>query len=272
MRTRIVSEFVTMDGVMEAPGGEPTHPHSGWVMDFEGPEQTAYKLEEVLDAELLLIGPVTYDSFAGAWPNYTGVFADKMNGMPKVVVSSTLADPAWDNTSVLTGEVVQGVTELKAQAGGPILVAGSKALVHTLLENDLVDELRLMVFPVTIGSGLRVFPETTKKTPWTMTGSQAFPSGVRVDTYTRPEPRLRTTLAGPRSSRSLGSGPRTTPTTSRHGRLADCLPISCGTFALSRYFVVYPCGAIRTRVRLGACSRGWRKRSRAWTSRSTGMR
>ncbi|MGH8985584.1 MAG: dihydrofolate reductase family protein [Acidimicrobiia bacterium] len=183
MRTLIVSEYVTLDGVMEAPGGEPTHPHTDWVSDYAGPEQEQYKLEEVLAADLLLIGRVTYESFAGAWPSYTGEFADKMNGMPKVVVSSTLSDPAWNNTTALQGDVVEGVTELKAQAGGPILVGGSKMLVHTLLDNDLVDELRLMVFPVTIGSGLRVFPETTKKTAWQMTDTQTFPSRVRVDTY-----------------------------------------------------------------------------------------
>src|SRR5437899_12846494 len=179
MRKLIVSEFVTLDGVMEAPGGETTHPHSGWVIDYAGPEQEKYKLEETLAAEILLIGRVTYESFAGAWPNYTGEFADKMNSMPKFVVSRTLTDPAWNNTIVLQGDVVNDVTELKAQDGGPILVAGSKTLVHTLLDNDLVDELRLMVFPVTIGYGLRVFPETIKKTQWTMTDTLTFASGVR---------------------------------------------------------------------------------------------
>jgi dihydrofolate reductase len=185
MRPLIVSEFVTLDGVMEAPGGEPTHPHTGWVMDYAGPEQEQYKLQEVRDAALLLIGRVTYESFAGAWPNYQGEFADLMNGMPKVVVSTTLTDPAWNNTTVLQGEAAAGVAELKAGGGGPILVAGSKTLVHTLLDNDLVDELRLMVFPVTIGSGLRVFPETTKKSAWALTDTQTFPSQVRVDTYHR---------------------------------------------------------------------------------------
>jgi dihydrofolate reductase len=183
MRTLIVTEFVTLDGVMEAPGGEPTHPYSGWVMEYQDTEQERYKLAEVLAADLLLIGRVTYESFAGAWPNYTGEFADKMNGMPKVVVSRTLTDPKWNNTTVLAGDVVQGVTELKSSGGGPILVAGSATLVHTLLDNDLVDELRLMVFPVSIGSGIRVWPETTKKTRWHLTGTQTFPSRVRVDTY-----------------------------------------------------------------------------------------
>ena len=183
MRTLIVSEFVTLDGVMEAPGGELTHPHTGWVMDYEGQEQMQYKLQEVLDAELLLIGRVTYESFAGAWPTYSGEFADKMNGMPKVVVSSTLTAPAWNNTTVLQGDAVEGVKALKAQDGGPILVHGSKTLVHTLLDHDLVDELRLMVFPVSIGAGLRVFPERRKKAAWKLTDTQTFPSRVRVDAY-----------------------------------------------------------------------------------------
>jgi dihydrofolate reductase len=183
MRTLIVSEFVTLDGVMEAPGGEPTHPHTGWVSDYQTAEQIQYKFEEVVAADVLLVGRVTYESFAGAWPTYKGEFADRMNGMRKVVVSSTLTDPAWNNTTVLHGDVVEGVTALKAQDGGPIVVGGSKTLVHALLDHDLVDELRLMVFPVTIGSGLRLFPETTKKTSWTVTDTRTFPSQVRVDTY-----------------------------------------------------------------------------------------
>jgi dihydrofolate reductase len=185
MRTLIVSEFVTLDGVMEAPGGEPSHPHTGWVADYQGDEQVRYKFQEVLDAGLLLVGRVTYESFAGAWPTYTGEFADRMNGMPKVVVSSTLTEPAWNNTTVLQGDLVAGVTELKEQEGGPIVVEGSCTLVHALLEHDLVDELRLMVFPVTIGSGLRVFPESTRKTTWRQHDTRTFGSGVRVDTYRR---------------------------------------------------------------------------------------
>jgi dihydrofolate reductase len=183
MRKLIVSEFVTLDGVMEAPGGEPTHPHTGWVGDYQDDVQIKHKFQEVVDAEILLIGRVTYESFAGAWPTYTGEFADRMNGMPKVVVSTTLSDPAWNNTTVLQGDAVEGVAALKAQDGGEILVNGSKTLVHTLLDNDLVDELRLMVFPVTIGAGLRVFPDTIKKTPWRLIESKPFPSGARVDTY-----------------------------------------------------------------------------------------
>ncbi|MCU1428247.1 MAG: bifunctional deaminase-reductase domain protein [Actinomycetia bacterium] len=183
MRTLIVSEFVTLDGVMEAPGGETTHPNTGWVFDYEDEDQIKNKFDEVLAAEILLIGRVTYESFAGAWPTYTGEFADRMNGMPKVVVSSTLTEPAWNNTTVIRGDVVNEVTGLKGQDGGPILVAGSGTLVHTLLDNDLVDELRLMVFPVTIGAGLRVFPDTIKKTAWKMIDTLTFASGARLDTY-----------------------------------------------------------------------------------------
>ena len=103
MSDLIVTEFVSLDGVMEAPGGEPTHPHTGWTIPYHGPEQIEYKFQEMLDAEVHLIGRVTYESFAGAWPTYEGPFADRMNSMPKVVVSSTLTDPAWNNTTVLAG-------------------------------------------------------------------------------------------------------------------------------------------------------------------------
>ena len=183
MRSLVVSEFVTLDGVMEAPGGEPTHPHTGWVSDYFGPEMEAYKFQEVVDAGLLLIGRVTYESFAGAWPGYEGAFADRMNAMPKVVVSSTLTDPAWNNTTVLAGDPVAGVTALKQGDGDPIVVAGSASLVHALLDHDLVDELRLMFFPVTIGAGIRIFSDTLKKTAWQLSGTVAFPSMARVDTY-----------------------------------------------------------------------------------------
>lgn len=188
MRQLIVSEFVTLDGVMEAPGGEPTHPHTDWVSRHEGGhDHFAYKLKEILDAEILLVGRVTYESFAGAWPEREGEFADKLNPMPKVVVSGTLTDPGWKNTTVLPGgeQLGAGITGLKAGGDGPILVHGSATLVHALLDHDLVDELRLMVFPVTIGSGLRVFPDTVREVRWNQVDSVTFPSRVRVDTYHR---------------------------------------------------------------------------------------
>jgi dihydrofolate reductase len=179
----IVTEFVTLDGVMEAPGGEPGHPHSGWVFDFMGPEQQEFKLQEVLEAESHLLGRVTYESFAGAWPEREGPFAEKMNAMPKYVVTSTLDALEWNNSIPLQGDVVAEVTKLKQADGDPILVAGSRTLVHSLIENDLVDELRLMVFPVVLGSGLKVFPESPDKTTLTLSDSKTFESGVQVNTY-----------------------------------------------------------------------------------------
>jgi dihydrofolate reductase len=184
MSKLIVTEFVTLDGVMEAPGGESTHPHTGWVFDFMGPEQQQYKLDEVLEAESHLLGRVTYESFAGAWPKREGEFADKMNSMPKYVVSSTLEEPLeWNNSTLIRGDIAKEVGKLKEQDGGPILVAGSATLVHSLIENDLVDELRLMVFPVMIGGGKRPFPESLQRKPFKPTDSQTFASGVAVHTY-----------------------------------------------------------------------------------------
>jgi dihydrofolate reductase len=186
MSKLIVSEFVTLDGVMEAPGGEPGHPHSGWVFDYIGPEQKKYKLDETLEAESLLIGRVTYEGFAGAWPERTGAFADKMNSMPKHVVSSTLSEPLeWSNATLLEGDLADAVGKLKEARGGPIVVAGSATLVHFLIEHDLVDELRLMVFPVAIGGGLRVFPDSRQRKPFELAGTQTFDSGVAVLTYER---------------------------------------------------------------------------------------
>ena len=184
MSKLIVTEFVTMDGVMEAPGGEASHPHTGWTMAYENEGQWS-PIEEMQSLDALLIGRVTYESFAGAWPNYEGEMADAMNGARKVVVSSTLTDPEWNNTTVLSGDIVEGVKALKAEGEGTILVGGSAQLVHLLLEHDLVDELRLIVYPVMIGCGLKVFPESTRKVAWTLADTKPYASGIRVDTYTR---------------------------------------------------------------------------------------
>jgi dihydrofolate reductase len=183
MSNIVVSEFVTLDGVMEAPGGEPGHPHSGWVFDFMSEEQLQYKLRETLEADSLLIGRVTYESFAGAWPERSGEFADKMNAMPKYVVSTTLRDPQWNNTAVIGSDVVGQIRRLKERHAGPILVAGSRTLVHTLLEHDLVDEWRLMIFPVVLGSGRQLFPESPSKTVLRLVDTRPFSSGVVVQTY-----------------------------------------------------------------------------------------
>ena len=185
MRKLIVTEFVTLDGVMEAPGGEPTHPHTGWVFDFMCDEQQEFKLQEVLEADAHLIGRVTYESFAGAWPERTGEFAEKMNSMPKYVVTTTLDELEWNNSTPIKGDVAEEVTKLKKQDGGPILVAGSRTLVHTLMEHDLIDEYRLMVFPVVLGSGKRLFPESPDKTTLELVDTKTFDTGVQVHTYRR---------------------------------------------------------------------------------------
>lgn len=185
MRDVFVTEFITLDGVTEAPGGEPTHPHTGWVSPFFDDELGTYKWEETRDSESLLLGRVTYESFAGAWPTYEGEMAVKMNSMHKDVVSSTLRDPEWTNTTVLPGDLVADVTALKAGEGGPIQVAGSASLVRALLQHGLVDELHLQVFPVMIGGGLRCFPDDRGKLDFTLASSRTTPSGVMLQTYRR---------------------------------------------------------------------------------------
>jgi dihydrofolate reductase len=179
----VVTEFVSLDGVMEAPGGEEGYPHSGWVFDFHSPEQERYKLDETLEAEAHLLGRVTYEGFADAWPSRSGPFADKLNAMPKYVASRTLDKLEWNNSTLLEGDVPAAVTELKDQIDGVILVAGSRTLVHTLMEHGLVDEYRLMVFPVVLGSGRRLFPDTPDKTELKLADTKAFASGVQVHTY-----------------------------------------------------------------------------------------
>jgi dihydrofolate reductase len=178
----IVSEFVTLDGVMEAPGGEPTHPHTGWVVPSGTPDLFQYKLEETLAAESLLLGRVTYESFASSWPDREGEFAEKMNAMPKHVATSRPGELGW-NATALEGDVATAVRALRDGDGGPLLVAGSAMLVHTLLQAGLVDELRLMVFPVAIGGGLRVFPEDRGKVEVRLDDVVRFDSGVLLLVY-----------------------------------------------------------------------------------------
>jgi dihydrofolate reductase len=186
----VVTEFVSLDGVMEAPGGEPGYEHSGWTFDVPGEDHLGYKLEETLAADALLIGRVTYESFAGAWPGRSDEagFADKMNRMPKYVVSSTLEDPEWENSTVIRGDLTEEVQRIKEEVDGDILVAGSRTLVHSLLEAGLVDELRLMVFPVMLGSGDRVYPEPRDKLPLELVDTRTYDSGVVVHAY---QPRRR---------------------------------------------------------------------------------
>ncbi len=200
MRELIVSELLTLDGVMEAPGGEPGHPHSGWAFDYMGEDVIATKLDEVLEAGSLLLGRVTYESFASAWPDRGGdhpvvedvlagvsatvaALANRLNAMPKHVASTTLRDPAWHNTTAIDGDVPAAVARLKAQDGGPIVVNGSRTLVQALIAHDLVDVYRLTVMPVAVGSGDRLFPETQRKTSLDLVDVRSFASGAVTQTY-----------------------------------------------------------------------------------------
>jgi dihydrofolate reductase len=159
MRRIVVSEFVTLDGVMEDPGGAEKSGFGGWAFQFErGPEGDKFKYDELMASEALLLGRVTYEGFAAAWPSRTGDdFSDKMNSMRKVVVSTTLERADWNNSELVKNNVVEELSRLKAGDGGDILVAGSGQLVQTLMQHDLVDEYRLMVYPVILGGGKRLF-------------------------------------------------------------------------------------------------------------------
>jgi dihydrofolate reductase len=180
----VVTEFVSLDGVIEAPGGGEDFKHGGWSFEFDrGDEGNKFKLDETLSSEALLLGRVTYDGFAASWPSRDGEFADKFNTMPKYVVSSTLEKPEWNNTTVLKGDVPEQVAKLKQEHDGDVVVHGSPRLVQTLLEHDLVDELRLMVFPVVLGSGKRLFGETVDKLPLRLVDSKVVGDGVAIMVY-----------------------------------------------------------------------------------------
>ena len=183
MRNVIVTQFVSIDGVMEAPGGEPDYAHTGWVVPHFTPELGAYKFSEITEAGSQLLGRITYESFAGAFPALDDEFAARMNAMPKQVVSTTLHDPAWNNTTVIASDVVSEIQRLKAGDGDPILVSGSATLIETLIEHGLVDEWRLQVFPVVLGSGRRLWPDRAATLPLELVGTQSFPQGVNLLTY-----------------------------------------------------------------------------------------
>jgi dihydrofolate reductase len=180
----VVTEFVSLDGVMEDPGGSEDFQHGGWSFEFDrGEEGDKFKLDEALQTDALLLGRVTYDGFAAAWPSREGEFADKLNSMPKYVVSATIEEPEWNNSTVLEGDVVEEVSKLRQAVDGDIVVHGSARLVQTLLEHDLVDELRLMVFPVVLGSGKRLFGDTSDKKPLRLADSKMVGDGVAILTY-----------------------------------------------------------------------------------------
>jgi dihydrofolate reductase len=187
MAARItVTEFVSLDGVMEAPGGE-DFKYPGWSFEFDrGDDGNQFKLDETMAADALLIGRRTYESFAGAWPEREGPFADKFNEMPKFVVSTTLSDPEWNNTTVLgSGDATAQVRELKESFDGELQVPGSHRLVQELIASDLVDQVNLMVFPVVLGTGKRAFEETPDRRTFRLADSKVVGEGVLVLVYER---------------------------------------------------------------------------------------
>ena len=180
----VVTEFVSLDGVIEDPGGAEDFKYGGWSFEFSrGEEGDQFKLDEALGADALLLGRKTYEGFAAAWPEREGEFADKFNAMPKYVVSSTLREPEWSNSTVLDGDLGRAVEELRRKHDADIVVHGSGQLVQELLERDLVDELRLMVFPVVLGAGKRLFGETSEKKPLRLTDSKTVGDGVSILVY-----------------------------------------------------------------------------------------
>jgi dihydrofolate reductase len=180
----VVTEFVSLDGVMEDPGGAENFRHGGWSFEIaRGEEGDKFKLDEAFASEALLLGRVTYEGFAAAWPSREGEFADKFNSMPKYVVSSTLDEPGWNNSTVLKGDVAGEVEKLRREQDGDIVVHGSAQLVQTLIEDDLVDEFRLMVYPLVLGSGRRVFGETSNKKPLRLVDSKVVGDGVTILIY-----------------------------------------------------------------------------------------
>jgi dihydrofolate reductase len=181
----VVTEFISLDGVIQAPGDPSEYERGGWATGG-GADGMQFKLDELMKSDAQLLGRVTYEGFAKAWPTMegTGVFGEKMNEMPKFVVSKTLRDPEWNNTTVLDGDLAEDVGALKKRFEGDILVGGSGKLFQSLLEHDLVEELRLMVYPVALGEGKRLFGETSKPKPLALVDSKALDGGVFLLTYT----------------------------------------------------------------------------------------
>jgi dihydrofolate reductase len=182
----IISENVTLDGVIQDPAGDEGFRHGGWIgrIGGRGREEAAkVALDEALGTEAMLLGRRSYEFLAARWPSRTGELADRLNSKPKYVVSSTLQDPAWNNTTVLKGDAVNEVSKLKQQLAGDIVVAASFQLVQPLLEHDLVDELRLMIYPVVLGTGKRLFGETSDKKPMRLVGNKTIAGDLVFLTY-----------------------------------------------------------------------------------------
>ena len=181
----VVTEFVSLDGVMEDPGGSEHSKHGAWTFKFNrGDEGNKFKLDETMNAEAQLLGRVTYEGFAQAWPKRSGdPFSAKFNSMPKYVVSQTLKTADWNNSTILKGNVVEEVKKLKQRLKGDILVSGSARLVQTLIANDLVDQLNLMIFPVILGSGKRLFGDTKDLKTLSLADSKSVGDGVLILVY-----------------------------------------------------------------------------------------
>ncbi|HEY8236244.1 MAG TPA: dihydrofolate reductase family protein [Gaiellaceae bacterium] len=188
MGTIVISENVSLDGVIQDPAGDEGFRVGGWVgLIKDSPELSKLALDEALGAEALLLGRRSYEWFAARWPSRSGELADRLNSLPKYVVSSTLEDPAWNNSTILKGDVVDEVSKLKQELDGEIVVPGSFQLLRALMEHDLIDELRLKIFPVVLGAGKRLFPETSDKKPMRLVDTQTVEDGVAILTYERVE-------------------------------------------------------------------------------------
>ena len=182
----VVSENVTLDGIIQDPAGDEGFKLGGWVGRLsDRPAVAKTALDDAIGSEAMLLGRRTYEWMAARWPSRTGVLADRLNSQPKYVVSATLEHPAWNNSTVLAGDVVSEVSELKQRLSGDIAVPGSFQLLRTLIEHDLVDELRLKIFPVVLGAGERLFGATSGKKPMRLAGSETLDDGVAFLTYER---------------------------------------------------------------------------------------
>lgn len=185
------TEFISLDGVIEDPGGSEDFEHGGWTFEIDrGEEGNQFKLDELMESEAQLLGRVTYEGFAAAWPEREGDpamggFAEKMNSMPKYVYSTTLGSADWQNSTILSGDFAESISKVKDEVDGVILVAGSASLVQGLVAADLLDELRLMVFPVVLGGGKRLFADDGRKVPLTLTDARTIGAGIQLLTYER---------------------------------------------------------------------------------------
>ena len=190
MRKLIVTEYVTLDGVMEDPGGGEGTGFGGWSFQFWSEESAKFKFDELFASDALLLGRVTYQGFAAAWPSVTDEagFADRMNGLPKYVVSTTLETADWNNSTIIRENVAEEVSKLKQQPGQDILIAGSAQLVNSLIQAGLIDEYRLMVHPIVVGGGKRLFQEGTTTKGLKLVDTKALGSGIVILTYQPAQP------------------------------------------------------------------------------------